>query len=53
MQQEYNSLIKNHVCELVLLPENVKAIESKWHFANKNDTDGNVTKHKARFVAKG
>ena len=35
MQQEHNSFIKNHVWELVLLPENVKAIGNKWHFANK------------------
>ena len=53
MQQEYNSLIKNQVWELVPLPENVKAIGSKWHFTNKYDSNGNVTKHKARFVAKG
>ena len=53
MQQEYNSLIKNHLWELVPLPENAKAIGSKWHFANKFDSDGIVTKHKARFVAKG
>ena len=52
MQQEYNSLIKNHVWELVSLPENAKAI-GRWHFANKFDSDGNVNKHKARFVAKG
>ena len=43
----------NHVWELVPLPENAKAIGSKWHFANKFDSDGNVTKHKARFLAKG
>ena len=53
MQEQYYSLIKNRVGELVPLPENVKAIGSKWHFANKYDSDGNVTKHKARIVAKG
>ena len=52
MQQEYNSLIKNHVWELVPLPENVKAIGSKWNFANRYDSNGNVTKHKEHFVAK-
>ena len=52
MQQEYNSLTKNHVWELVPVPENANAIGSKWHFANKFDSDGNVTKHKASFVAK-
>ena len=53
MQQEYYSLIKNGVVELVPFPENVKAIGSKWHFANKYDSDSNVTKHKARIAAKG
>ena len=53
MQQEYNSLVENHVWELVPLPEIVKAIGSKWNFAKKYGSDGNVTKHKARFVAKG
>ena len=53
MQQEYSSLTKNHVWELIPLPENVKTIECKWHFANNYDIDSNVTKHKARFVAKG
>ena len=53
MQQEYNSLVEKHLWELVPLPENVKAIGSKLHFANKYDSDGNVTKHKAPFVANG
>ena len=52
MQLQY-SLVENHVWELDPLPENVKAIGSKWLFANKYDSDGNVTKHKARFVVKG
>ena len=52
MQQKYNSLVENHVCELVPLPEIVKAIGSKGNFANIYDSDGNVTKHKPRFVAK-
>ena len=55
MHEEYNSLIKIRVWELVPLPENVKAIGSKRHFVYKYDSDGNVTKlkHKARFEAKG
>ena len=52
MQQEYNLLIENHVWELVPLPEDVNEIGSEWLFANKCDSDGNVTKQKARFVAK-
>ena len=53
MRQEYNTFIKTNVWELVPLPLNVKAIWSKWHFPNKYDSEGDVTKHKARFVAKG
>ena len=36
-----------------VLPEGQKAIQSKWIFKRKTDTDGNVTVYKARLVAKG
>ena len=42
MEQEYDSLVKNHVCELVPLLEIVKTIASKWQFAIKKSTEGNV-----------
>ena len=38
---------------LEVLPEGRKAIQSKWIFQKKTDTDGNVTIYKARLVAKG
>ena len=50
MHPEYNSLIQNDVWELVSVPENWKAFGSKWHFANKYDSDGNCTKHKHNIV---
>ena len=38
---------------LVNSPEDRQAIENKWIFKKKTDTDGNVTVYKARLVAKG
>ena len=35
------------------LPEDRRAIESKWIFKKKTDADGNVPIYKARLVAKG
>ena len=35
------------------LPDDRQAIENKWIFKRKTDTDGNLTVHKARHVAKG
>ena len=35
------------------LADDRQAIENKWIFKNKTDTDGNVTVYKARLVAKG
>lgn len=51
--KEYGSLQTNCTWELVLLPKGERAINSGWVFKVKRDADGNVTKHKARFVAKG
>jgi hypothetical protein len=43
--------LKTH-CLMPLL-EGRKAIGSRWIFSVKSDEDGNVTRHKARFVAQG
>lgn len=52
MQDEYNSLMENNTWRLVSLPEGKKAIRNKWVFKEKQDQFGNVTRHKARLVAK-
>jgi hypothetical protein len=44
---------KNQVWTLVDPPSNRNAVECKWFFKKKMDTDGNVTVYKARLVAKG
>jgi hypothetical protein len=38
---------------LVDIPSDRKAVENKWIFKKKTDTDGNVTIYKARLVMKG
>ena len=46
-----------HVCEQSVdfgwLPDDRQAIENKWIFKKKTDTNGNVTVYKARLVTKG
>ena len=52
MKLEYNSLVENKVWELVENKGN-KPIGSRWHFALKFGPSGEITRYKARFVAKG
>ena len=53
MEIEMESLKTNEVWNLVELPENRKAVGSKWVFRVKTDADGAVETHKARLVAQG
>ena len=53
MKSEIGSIYKNIVWTLVDLPNDQQAIENKWIFKRKTDTDGSVTFNKARLVAKG
>ena len=50
---EYQSLIENDTWELVDLPEDRKAIGSKWVFRVKYDNQGEVKKFKGRLIAQG
>ena len=43
----------NKVWTLIDLPNDRQAIEIKWIFKRKMDTDSSVTIYKARLVAKG
>ena len=52
MKSEMGSMYENKVWTLVDLPDDWQAIENKWIFKKKTDTDGNVTVYKARLVAK-
>jgi hypothetical protein len=53
MKSEIRSIYDNQVWTLVDIPSDHKAIENKWIFKKKTDTDGNVTVYKARLVMKG
>jgi len=52
MRSEMDSMKDNRVWNLVDPPDGVRAIECKWIFKKKIDTDGNVHIYKARLVAK-
>jgi hypothetical protein len=53
MMEEYASIMKNDVWEVVPRPEGKKVVGSKWIYKVKHAADGSVDKYKARFVAKG
>ena len=53
LEEEYNSLMSNETWDLVPRPEGCNVIGSKWVMKIKRDADGNVDRHKARFVAQG
>ena len=46
-------MYENKVWTLVDLLDDRQAIENKWIFKMKTDTNGNITVYKARLVAKG
>ena len=53
MKKELFSLLENKTYRLVKLPKGHKAIGSKWVFKTKRDTDGKISRYKARLVAQG
>ena len=50
---EYHSIMKNDVWEIVLRPEGKSVVTSRWIYKMKLAADGSVEKYKARFVARG
>jgi hypothetical protein len=53
MTEEYQSIIKNDVWEIVPRPKSKDVVSSKWLFKIKHATDGSIEKYKERFVAHG
>ncbi|XP_075499843.1 uncharacterized protein LOC142538405 [Primulina tabacum] len=51
--QELEQFVRNDVWDLVLRPDNVNVIGTKWIFKNKTDESGIVVRNKARLVAQG
>ena len=53
MQEEYQSIMKNDVWDVVPRPERKSVVTSKWIYKIKHVVDGNIGKYKARFMACG
>ena len=53
MEEEYNSLIRMNVFELVPRSKAGNVIKGKWVYRIKEDAHGNPTRFKSRYVAKG
>lgn len=53
MVEEYDSIVRNSVWDVVPRPENKSVVSSRWLYKVKQVADGSVEKHKSRFVARG
>ena len=53
MMEEYQSIMKNDVWEIVARHERKSIVTSKWVYKIKHVVDGSIDKYKARFVARG
>ena len=51
MTEEYHSILKNDVWDIVPRPERKSVVTSKWIYKINHVADGSVDKFKARFVA--
>jgi hypothetical protein len=50
--EEYQSIIKNDVWEIVPRPKSKDVVSSKWLFKIKHVVDGSIEKYKARFFTR-
>ena len=53
MVEEYDSIMKNQVWEVVPRPQKKKVVGSRWIYKVKHAADRSMDKYKARFTAKG
>lgn len=53
MAEEYSSIMKNDVWEVVPRHEGKSVVTSRWLYKIKYAVDGSIEKYKARFVARG
>jgi hypothetical protein len=53
MMEEYQSIVKNDVWEIVSRPERKSVVTSKWVYKIKHAVYGSIYKYKKRFVARG
>ena len=53
MTEEYQTIMKNDVWDIVPKPEGKSIVSSKWIYKIKHATDGSIEKYKSRFMARG
>jgi hypothetical protein len=53
MTEEYQSILKNEVWEIVPKPKSKDVVSSKWLLKIKHAVDESIEKYKARFVTRG
>jgi hypothetical protein len=53
MMEEYQSIMKNDVWDIVPRPKGKSVATSKWIYKIKHADDRSIDKHKTRFVARG
>ena len=53
MTEEYQSIMKNDVLDILPKPENKSVVSSKWIYKIKHAGDGSIEKYKVIFVARG
>ena len=53
MIEEYQSIMKNDVWDVVPRPKGKSVVTSKWIYKIKHAADGSIEKYKERFVARG
>ena len=53
MMEEYASIMKNDVWDIVSRLEGKSMVSLRWIFKIKHVADGSVENYKARFVARG
>eukprot|EP00253_Pinus_taeda_P024766 PITA_24766 len=53
MVEEYDSIMRNIVWDVVPRPRDKSVVTSQWLYKVKQVVDGSIEKHKARFVSRG
>eukprot|EP00253_Pinus_taeda_P035926 PITA_35926 len=53
MAEEYESIMKNDIWDIVLRPKERSVVTSKWLYKIKHAADRSIKKYKVRFVAHG
>jgi hypothetical protein len=53
MMEEYQSIIKKDVWDIVPRPKGKFVVTSKWIYKIKHTVDESIEKHKTRIVARG